>query len=1016
MATNAKREDNRRWANDLGARLCAMNRLGILVCLGFNSLVLADEPSLPRFAPVEPTQALKSFQARDGFRMELLAAEPIVIDPVAAAYDEDGRLYVVEMTDYPYVEKKNDKPFAENTADPPIGRVRLLIDRDGDGRFDESHIVADKLSWPTGVAVWKKGVFVAATPDVWYFKDTSGDHRADVREKVYTGFRKFNVQAVMNNLQWGLDHRVYGAGSGNGGQVRPADQPGAKPVAVLKQDFRFDPVTRAFETISGGARFGNSFDDWGNRFLCDIRNPAQHVVLPRNYLARNPYLPVPRVLHDAALAGDTIPVYRISPPEPWRELRARRWAAIGKAYPRSELVGAGYITSSSGVTVYRGDAYPSKYRGNLFLGEVAGNLIHRETLEPSGVTFRAMRAEKGVELVASTDTWFRPVNFVNAPDGTLHVLDMYREHIEHPWSIPDDIKAQLDLRSGSDRGRIYRLAPPGFRARPAPKLSEATTAELIALLDHPNAWHRDTAHRLLFERQDQAALEPLRALLRMAKTPLGRLHALWSLEGLGGLRDDDLVGALSDPSAGVREHAVRLAEPRLNNSPALFARVLALAEDLQIRVRFQVAFSLGEADDTRSIEGLASIARRDAGDDWIRAAVLSSGVRVADSLFTRLLTDAGFAASASGRATLRPLAFVIGARSQSGETQRAVEAIARSPLAAAQDLDSLLDLAAGLAEGLRRGGRGMREAPVGPEATRLLRTLNRHARRVAQDDSAPLELRELAISLVGQDSFADSNGLLRGLLDPHQPERVWLAAVRALAGYTESDVADLLLVAWRTYTPAVRNEVLGALLGRGNWIGALLNAVEAKTVSAGQIPPTRRALLMNSKDDAIRGRARALFGPDAPSARKEVIALYQQALTQPGRSESGKNLFERECVSCHRLGERGHAVGPNLASVQRRTADEILIHILDPNREVAPDFLEYTIALKDGRIVTGLIAAETATGLTLRRAEGAEETVLRLEIEEVSSTGKSLMPEGLETKISVPEMSDLLAFLLEIQK
>src|SRR5262249_55627595 len=188
------------------------------------------------------------------------------------------------------------------------------------------------------------------------------------------------------------------------------------------------------------------------------------------------------------------------------------------------------------------------------------------------------RAAGGAELLASTDTWFRPVNFVNAPDGTLHVLDMYRETIEHPWSIPDDIKAGLDLRSGADRGRIYRLAPPGFRARPTPRLSRATTPELVALLDHPNAWHRDTAHRLLHERQDRSAVAPLRALLREAGTPLGRLHALRSLDGLGSLDDDDLAVALADPIGHVREHAVELAEPRLGRSAALLARVVALAD------------------------------------------------------------------------------------------------------------------------------------------------------------------------------------------------------------------------------------------------------------------------------------------------------------------------------------------------------------------------------------------------------------------------------------------------------
>jgi putative membrane-bound dehydrogenase-like protein len=334
-------------------------------------------PKFPRTPPTEPPAASSTFRTRLGFRMELIAAEPLVYDPVAAAYDEDGRLYVVEMSDYPHVDPKNDKPFAENTLDPPVGRLKLLTDRDGDGRFDAVSVLADKLSWPTGVALWKGGAFVAATPSLWYIKDADGDGRAEVREEVFRGFRKYNIQAVMNNLQWGLDHAIYGAGSSNGGEIRRANEPGGPGVSILRRDFRFRPDTRSFEAISGGARFGNTFDDWGNRFLCDIRNPAEHVVLPARYLARNKYLAAPRALHDVAQAGDAIPMFRISPPEPWREFRARRWAAIGKAMPRSELVGAGYLTSSSGVTVYRGDAYPPGFRGQVFLGEVANNLVHR---------------------------------------------------------------------------------------------------------------------------------------------------------------------------------------------------------------------------------------------------------------------------------------------------------------------------------------------------------------------------------------------------------------------------------------------------------------------------------------------------------------------------------------------------------------------------------------------------------------------------------------------------------------
>src|SRR5262249_25919841 len=338
-----------------------------------------------------------------------------------------------------------DKPFTERTTDAPLGRIRMLEDTDGDGVFDRSTIFAEGLSWPTGLAFWKGGVFVAATPDIWYLKDTDGDGRADVRRKVYTGFRKYNVQAVMNNLTWGLDHRIYGAGGTNGGSIRHVDRPDARPVDLARKDFRFDPAGEGFEAISGGERFGNTFDDWGNRFICNIRNPAIHVVLPNHYLARNPFLPVRSAVHDAAPSGDTLPVYRISPPEPWRALRSRRWAADRSVHvPRSELNETS-VTSTSGITIYRGTAYPSKYYGNAFIGEVAGNLIHRQTLTPDGVTFKAQRADPNTEFVRSTDNWFRPVNFVNAPDGTLHVLDMYRETIEQPWSIPDDIVAQLAL-------------------------------------------------------------------------------------------------------------------------------------------------------------------------------------------------------------------------------------------------------------------------------------------------------------------------------------------------------------------------------------------------------------------------------------------------------------------------------------------------------------------------------------------------------------------------------------------
>ncbi len=719
----------------------------------------ADEPAatqvLPRVPATEPADVGPTFRVLHAFRMDLLAAEPLVTDPVALAYDENGLAYVAEMNDYPYTDKSSDKPFVERTLDRPIGRIRVLEDVDGDGRFDRSTVFAEGLSWPTGLALWKGGVFVAATPDVWYLKDTDGDRRADVRREVFTGFRKFNVQAVMNNLQWGLDHRIYGAGASNGGAIRHAERLDAKPLTLAQQDFCFDPRDEAIELLSGGARFGNTFDDWGNRFLCNIRNPVQHVVLPRTYLARNPFLPVKSALHDVAAAGDTLPVFRASPTEPWRAMRAMRWAnESGQKYPKSETVADGYFTSASGVTVYRGAAYPRAFQGNVFVAEVAGNLVHRETLSPDGVTFVARRADERADFVASTDNWFRPVNFVNAPDGTLHVLDMYRETIEHPWSIPDDIKALVDLESGRDRGRIYRLSPSGFKAPPQPKLGAATTEQLVAVLENPNGWWRDTAHRLIFERQDRRAVDGLRRLLTASDVPLARLHALWSLAGLEALTGDDLLRALSDAAAGIREHAVRLAEARFAGSPALLERVLALSDDPQPRVRFQVALSLGESRDPRAVSRLASLARRDAGDPWIRTAVLSSTTESASSLLLELIGDGEFRGQPQSRSMLYDLALIVGSRRRPGEVAAALGAAAA--LLAEEAHDAKLSLVLGLGQGLKRGGTNLTAtvSGVGSKASAaLVRDLLAKAIAGSSDPAAEIDDRLRAIELLSCGEF-----------------------------------------------------------------------------------------------------------------------------------------------------------------------------------------------------------------------------------------------------------------------
>ena len=672
--------------------------LGILIGLVLTLSQLAPAQDdlareLPRIKPLEPAAALKSFRIHEGFHLEPVAVEPLVSDPVSACFDADGRLYVVEMRGYPYPEKI------------PTGDVARLEDRDGDGRFDARTVFVNGLSWPTGVVPYDDGVFIAVAPDILYAKDTNGDSVADVKKVMFTGFGTENVQGLFNGLLWGPDGWIYGAASTNGGEIKNLSRPDAKPVSVRGRDFRFKPDGSAFEAISGGGQFGHSFDDWGHRFTCSNSNHIRQIVLPAHDLERNPAFVPPGVVLDIPAEGPAAPVFRISRPEPWRVVRTRQRAAdpeMRRRLPPTELVATGFFTSATGITIYRGTAYPEEYRGNAFVGDVGGNLVHRKSLALHGATYLASRTDQNVEFLASTDNWFRPVNFANTPDGTLLILDMYRETIEHPWSIPEPIKKHLDLTSGKDRGRLYNLVFSGMaRAPRRPRLGHASTAELVGLLSDADAWWRETAQRLLVERHDPSAAPLLGGSRDPAPSALGRLHALWTLDVLGSLQPAQLLLGLFDREPRVREQAARLAEPRIGRDNALLEGVLALADDPDPMVRFQVALTLGEAlRDPRTIKALARIAVRDADDPWTRTAVLSAIGRESPVLIETLARTRGFLETGSGRVWLDELAILIGAQRDPALLRRLVDQFATGR----SDADLMIRILVAANRGSRRKG------------------------------------------------------------------------------------------------------------------------------------------------------------------------------------------------------------------------------------------------------------------------------------------------------------------------
>ena len=978
-----------------------------------------SEGELARFLQPVPgktsSEAIQTFETVDGFRMDLVAAEPLVQSPVAAAFDADGNLYVAEMRDYPYKPKPGGRP---------LGTVRLLRDTDGDGRFDQSHVFADGLLWAAGIAPWQGGVFVSAPPDIWYLKDTNGDFQADVRKKVYTGFGIQNQQAMVNNLAWGLDHTIYGAASGNGGTIRPADDPKAPGVSVERVDFHFDPVSGGFEPISGSDQFGNTFDDWGNRFTCDESHPLSQPVLPRQALARNPFLAVPSAVQD--ILGGAVPIFRISPIERWRQIRSSRRIAHGTRSAGSAGASHHVVDAGAGVTVYRGGAYPSEFYGNVFVGDAQNNLVHRRILVPDGPTFQAIRGprEQSTEFVRSADNWFRPVNFVNAPDGTLYVLDMSRAVIE-AIHIPLDVVKHLDLKRGRDQGRIYRIAPPGFRFTPPTRLSQATSAELVAALRRIDGWYRDTAHRLIYERQDPAAIEPLRLLLSPTQAPLPqtRVNAIWSLEGLKALRDEDIVILLSDQVPQVRAQAVELAARRLDRSPALRKKVMALADDPDPRVRFRVALALGETSDPRAEKGLARIVVRDAANRWIRTAVLSSCASMADRLFVDLWTNPSPSApggNPTDRAELLgQLVEVVGARNRPDEVGRILDTMAGAKDVGPVDASGLAfrdRLVVALARGLRRSGHPLAVDPnaVKPGAALVARLLERA--RTRNLDPRTLEAGRLgAIEVLSAiDPDASRAGLL-DLLEPRQPRAVQVAVVQALSEGVSANLPEVLLPRLRGFEPSVRAAAVRTLLSRASWTKALLQAVARSDPGAGisvaLIEASDRAPLLKSRDPEIARMAHALFGQTGSRSRAQVIAQYLAPPRPEGDATRGAKVFDRECKTCHQVGDRGFALGPDLTGSPSRDPASLLANILDPNANVLPNYVQYLVIDRNGRTYSGLIDAETATSLTLRRGDGARDTILRAQIAEMTSTGLSLMPEGFEKTISPPEMADLIAFL-----
>jgi len=976
-------------------------RLYVVLCLLLPSVANGEEDfsaELPRIPATPPEVALKSFTTAKGFEIQLVASEPLVASPVAIEWDAEGRLYVCEMRGY------------SEDRDAGLSRIRRLEDTDQDGRYDTSVVYAEGLLWPTALFPYKGGLFVGDAPNLYYFRDEDQDGKADTKKVVLTGFGTSNVQGLMNSFRWGLDNRIHIACSSAAGKI---GRPGSDSrLEVRGRDISFNPDTFELEVTSGGGQHGMAFDDWGRKFVSSNSNHIQQVMYQDHYLKRNPYLKAPSARVSIAADGPQAEVYRTSPVEPWRIVRTR--LRVGGLVPGPVEGGgraAGYFTGATGVTIYRGDGWPSQWKGMAIIGDVGSNLVHRKSIDTTGAQFVARRIDKKSEFVNSSDIWFRPAQFANAPDGTIYIIDVCREVIEHPKSLPPMIKKHLDLTAGRDRGRLYRIAPNGFQFRPTPNLRKADTDTLVNLLDHPNSWHRETAARLLYERQSPDTPEKLESQFNSAPSPLGKLHLLYALAGQRSLSASAITSALQHPHPQVRRHALILGESLLNE-PGIAAACVPLAKDPSLEVQIQLAFSAAALPPGIKIPILERLILSRPGDRWLQIAILSSLNQGAGDLFARLVQRSDFQ-SETASAFLATLATQIGQQNRPEEIDPAIAQVSALP---ASNASFTLPVIGSLTAFRNRKNHYLQRLSQEGRLNQLdslKTTLVATAAKRAGDESLPIEQRIGATRSMRFGSLENVSQTLIGLINNRQPHLISQAAIETLGGFSSPTIASPLISAWNQLSPQLRGTATEVLFARHDRLSQLFDAVDSEQISLADIGTPRLQIAAKSRDPKIKSRANAYLQNMGSADRSEILKTYQAALTQDADPARGHTLFKQHCSGCHQLNGVGHEIGPNLASIRSRGAETILVNVLDPNREVNPQYLNYVLLTQDGRAMTGMVASETASSVTLRRAESASDTVLRVDIEELKSTGLSIMPEGMEKSIDVQAMADIISYLMQ---
>lgn len=1001
-----------------------------------------------------PEESLATIQLSPGLKAELVAAEPLIQDPVAFEWDVRGRLWVVQMGGYPNgATDQNGKPASG-------GEIRVLEDVDQDGKYDKATTFLDGLNFPTGIHRWRNGVIVTDAPTIFYAEDTDGDLKADIRKTLYDGFAEGNQQHRVNGLRYGLDNWLHVANGDSGGTTKSVsylkegwhgdsdDEPSACETTVFTdflssqtqvsgpgcqisirgRDLRIQPDYGLMDPVSGQSQFGRCRDDWGNWFGGNNSRPMWHNTLEDKYTRRNPHFSSGDPRHEVFQPAGASPVFPISQ-------TLERFNDHDRA---------NRFTSACSVMIYRDWLLGEEFAGDAFVCEPVHNLVSRRVVTRTGTTFSAKRSanETDREFLASSDNWFRPVMARTGPDGAIWIADMYRFVIEHPEWIPENWQQKLNLQAGNGMGRIYRIVreanpaccgaaddsakPPSSDTKRnwlTTAWDEASRETLLGRLASPNGWWRDAAQRTILQRNDHDFDDLLHEMATTHPSPLARLHALCLATPQLIMGPELLIPALHDTHPEIRRHAIRIAEPWLQPSVSKYHQemtkaVLAMANDDDPRVILQLAYSLGSLrgkekfQDTQSGQVLARLVAQHQDHPQIFAAAMSS---LTENNMDEVLAEAIRLEDQADSALVLKL---VGQAAAFGRLDSLVTCFEK----AVGDGDDLGDVAS-----LNRVAALVREVARHETAWKTLTKVPDWQEEIAPAMTNRVGRAEAILNEPGADTTsqisavqflatvgagqASASERLASMISPKNSPTLQSAILSALTTMADRQTPDRLFSHWRTLTPTLQSEVTEALLNRAEWTPALLTALENGTVADRDLNAAQRELLLRSSSENVRVRAAKLFDISAASDRQAIVEDFEPGLSLSGDDARGRVIFEKRCSSCHRLRGIGKSIGADLAALKDRTGKAMLTAILDPNRAVEAKFLSYTAVTNAGQSVSGMLLSETGNSVTLVSTDGKEHVLLRKDLDQLISSQRSLMPEGLEKDLSKQDIADVIAFV-----